>query len=136
MAAGERLGKRDRARLERVVRQAESDCGLQICLYLGPADGESRQHAERLFQAADAHTRPAVMLYVALGARRVECIVAPQLADRISDAAAQDAIDQMIPLLAAGDVVAGLQIGLQRIAAAAGPARGDEPGESLPNILD
>ena len=136
MAAGERLTKRDRARLARAIEQAEETSGLQLCVYLGPADGESRQHAEHLFQAAGAHTRPAVMLYVAPGARRVEIVVAPHLTDRVSDAAAQSTIEEMIPLLAAGNVLSGLEIGLQRIAAAAGPARGDEPREPLPDILD
>jgi uncharacterized membrane protein YgcG len=135
VAAGERLPKSGRDRLARAVERAEADTGLQFCVYLGPAEGESRAHAEQLFQAAQAHTRPAVMLYVAPTIRRVECVVAPPITDRISDAAAQEAVDAMLPIFATGDLVAGLEIGLQRIAAAAGPARGDEPGESLPDII-
>ncbi|HVT65723.1 MAG TPA: TPM domain-containing protein [Mycobacteriales bacterium] len=135
MGAGDRLRKADRARLARAVERVEAETGLQVCVYLGPGDGESRQHAEQLFQAAGAHTRPAVMLYVAPAVRRVECVVAQQISDRVSDAVAQEVIEAMVPLLAVGDLVGGLEVGLQRIAAAAGPARGDEPGESLPDIL-
>jgi uncharacterized membrane protein YgcG len=108
---------------------------LQLCVYLGPADGDAREHAERLFHSAQANTRPAVMLYVAPDARRVECVVAPQLADRIPDAAAQEAIDVMVPVLSAGDVAGGLAAGLRHIAAVAGPPRGDEPDEQLPDIV-
>ena len=76
MAAGERLAKSDRERLERAVAQAESDTGLQLCVYLGPAEGDTRQHAEQLMAAAtQAQSRPAVMLYVAPQARRVEILL-------------------------------------------------------------
>jgi uncharacterized membrane protein YgcG len=84
---------------------------------------------------AQAHTRPAVMLYVAPDSRRVECVVAPAVADRISDSAAQQAVEAMIPVLASGDLVSGLDVGLQRLSEAAGPPRGHEPPESLPDVL-
>lgn len=135
MAAGEQVSKQDRARLERAVAQAEDATGLQLCVYLGPADGHTREHAEQLLAAASAKSRPAVMLYVAPEARKVECVVAPGLTDRISDAAAQQAVDAMLPLLAAGEFAGGLEVGLQRLAEAAGPPRGDESQEELPDVL-
>lgn len=135
MAAGEQLRPQDRARLERAVAQAESDTGLQLCVYLGPADGQTRQHAEKLLAAASARSRPAVMLYVAPQERKVECVVAAGMTERIPDAAAQAAVDAMLPVLAAGELVGGLEIGLQRLADAAGPPRGDESPEELPDVL-
>lgn len=135
MAAGETLTPADRAQVEQAVARAEEQTGLQLCVYLGPADGDPREHAETLLRAAQARSRPAVMLYVAPDSRRVECVVAPGATDRISDAAAQQAIDAMLPLLAAGELAAGLRTGLEALAAAAGPRRGDEPGEELPDVL-
>jgi uncharacterized membrane protein YgcG len=135
VAAGEQLSTEDRVRLERAVSRAEDQTGLQLCVYLGPADGQTRQHAEQLLAAASARSRPAVMLYVAPEARKVECVVAPGLTDRISDAAAQQAVDAMLPLLAAGDLAGGLEVGLERLAEAAGPPRGDESPEELPDVL-
>jgi uncharacterized membrane protein len=135
VAAGEQLSTEDRVRLERAVSRAEDQTGLQLCVYLGPADGQTRQHAEQLLAAASARSRPAVMLYVAPEARKVECVVAPGLTDRISDAAAQQAVDAMLRLLGAGELAGGLEVGLERLAAAAGPPRGDESPEELPDVL-
>lgn len=134
MAAGE-LAPQDKARLARAVASAESATGLQLCVYLGPADGEPREHAEQLLRMAQSRSRPAVMLYVAPDARRVECVVAPAATHRVSDAAAREAVDTMLPLLARGELAAGLEAGLRRLAHAAGPRRGDEPDEELPDIL-
>jgi uncharacterized membrane protein len=135
VAAGEQLSAEDRARLAAAVSAAEDQTGLQLCVYLGPADGQTRAHAEKLLAAASARSRPAVMLYVAPEARKVECVVAPGITDRISDAAAQEAVDAMLPALAEGDLVRGLVTGLEHLAAAAGPPRGDEPQEELPDVL-
>jgi uncharacterized membrane protein YgcG len=135
VAAGD-LDRTDRTRLEQAVAQAELDTGLQLCVYLGPAQGHPREHAEQLMSAATtASTRPAVMLYVAPSERKVECVVAPGFTDRISDAAAQEAVDAMLPALAAGRTAEGLERGLQVLAQLAGPPRGDEPGDQLPDVL-
>jgi uncharacterized membrane protein YgcG len=136
VAAGERLSEQDRARLEAAVGQAEKATGLQLCVYLGPADGDPRQHAERLLAAAQARSRPAVMLYVAPEQRQVECVVAPSATERISDTAAQQAVDAMLPSFADGELISGLEIGLRRLAEAAGPPRGHEPEEQLPDVLE
>jgi uncharacterized membrane protein YgcG len=136
VAAGERLSRQDRARLERAVAEAESHTGLQLCVYLGPADGDPRQHAEQLLAAARARSRPAVMVYVAPERRTVECVVAERATSRVSDRAAQEAVDAMLPALAAGELTRGLEIGLRRLAEAAGPPRGDETQEELPDILE
>jgi len=135
VAAGRQLSKSDRGRLERAVSGAEAATGLQFCVYLGPADGDPRAHAEQLFAAARARSRPAVMLYVAPEARQVECVVAPEVTDRITDGTAQAAVDVMLPVLARGDVVRGLSEGIRVLADGAGPRRGDESNEELPDVI-
>jgi uncharacterized membrane protein YgcG len=75
------------------------------------------------------------MLYVAPDARKVECVVAPHATDRISDEAAQRAVDAMLPLLSSGELAGGLRTGLVLLAEAAGPPRGDEGDEELPDVL-
>jgi uncharacterized membrane protein YgcG len=75
------------------------------------------------------------MLYVAPDARKVECVVAPHATDRISDEAAQRAVDAMLPLLSSGELAEGLRTGLVLLAEAAGPPRGDEGDEELPDVL-
>jgi uncharacterized membrane protein len=137
VAAGERLTKHDRVRLEQAVARAESDTGLQLCVYLGPAEGDPRQHAEQLMAAAtSAQSRPAVMLYVAPEVKRVECVVAPGFTKRVSNAAAQAAVDAMLPVLAAGELARGLEQGVRQLALAAGPGQRDEAQEELPDVLE
>jgi uncharacterized membrane protein YgcG len=119
--------------IERAVHRAEELTGLQLCVYVGPTGEDARAHAERLFAEAGLHTRPAILVLVAPQARRVEILTAPQVRDRVSDAAAQRAVDRMTAHLAGGDLVSGLEAGIAELAAAAGP--GGATGENLPDLL-
>lgn len=135
MAAGEVVSVEDRAVIAEAVAAAERSTGLQLCVYLGPADGDPRRHAEALLAEASARSRPSVMLYVAPESRRVECVVAAGARDRVPDAAAQRAVDRMLPLLAAGRLAEGLREGLQELAEAAGPGLPEPGAEELPDVL-
>jgi uncharacterized membrane protein YgcG len=119
--------------IERAVHRAEELTGLQLCVYLGPTGEDARGHAERLFLDAGLHSRPAILVLVAPQARRVEILTAPQVQGRVSDAAAQRAVDRMTARLAQGDLVGGLEAGIAELAAAAGP--GAPTGENLPDLL-
>jgi uncharacterized membrane protein YgcG len=117
----------------RAVDAAEHQTGLQIRVYLGPAHDDARAHAEHLFVERGLHTRPAVLVLVAPETRRVEVVTAPEVRDRVTDEAAQEAVDRMTARFANGDLVGGLVAGVEHIAAAAGP--GEESGEELPDLL-
>jgi uncharacterized membrane protein YgcG len=133
--AGEALSPQDRAGVAAAVAAAEEATGLQLCVYDGPAHGSTRRHAERLLRAAGARSRPAVMLYVAPAARKVECVVARHATGRISDLDAQRAVEAMLPRFRDGELAEGLRQGLRVLAEAAGPPRGDEGEEELPDVL-
>lgn len=128
------ITRRERKAVDRAVHDAEAKTGLQFCVYLGAAEGDSRQHAESLFVQAGLHERPSVLLLVAPDNRRVEIVTAPAVRDRLTDVACAEAIDAMTPAFAEGRYVDGLVLGLARLADAAGP--GTATGETdLPNIL-
>jgi uncharacterized membrane protein YgcG len=117
----------------RAVHAAEERTGLQICVYLGRAGENAREHAEQLFVEAGLHTRPAVLVLVAPENRRVEVVTAPEARERVPDEAAQQAVDRMTTRFAEGDLVGGIIAGVEHIADAAGP--GPPSDEEVPDIL-
>lgn len=137
MVAGELkpLSRRQRRHLEGVVHRAEATTGLQICVYIGPADEDSRAHAESMFQSAGLHTRPAVLVLVAPNVRRVEIVTAPDVKERISDDAAGRAVSAMTERFSRGELAHGLEAGVTALAEAAGPGEAPPDTEELPDLL-
>jgi uncharacterized membrane protein YgcG len=127
------LSARQERQVQRAVHEAEQRTGLQLCVYLGPAGEDARAEAEHLFVEAGLHTRPAVLLLVAPGVRRVEVVTGPETRARVSDDAAQAAVERMTERFAAGDLRGGLIAGVEHIASAAGP--GPSTGDELPDLL-
>jgi uncharacterized membrane protein YgcG len=127
------LSYRQQRAIERAIDDAEHTTGLQICLYLGPTGEDSRAHAEQLFVDAGLHSRPAVLIMVALQARRVEIITAPDVRERVPDDSARAAVDRMTERFSAGDLPGGVHAAIEEIVSAAGP--GEESGEELPDFL-
>jgi uncharacterized membrane protein YgcG len=137
--AGERsrpIRRSERRAVDRAVREAEQRTGLQFCVYLGLASGDAREHAESLFVEAGLQERPAVLLLVAPDSRRVEVVTAPAVRDRLPDDACAQAIEAMTPLFALGRYVGGLEVGIRRLADAAGPGTALAGTTDLPNVLD
>lgn len=129
------LSKRDHRRVAEAVDAAEEATGLQFCVYLGPAEGDARANAEALFVQAGLHLRPAVLVLVAPGQRRVEVVTAPAVRDRVPDSVCAEAVADMTKRFATGDLAGGIVAGLGRLAAVAGPgAAGPGEGE-LPDII-
>lgn len=145
MAAGKHLRKptrRQHRRIEAAVQQAEDATGLDMCVYLGPAEEDARAHAESFFVERGLHERPAVLLLVAPPQRRVEIVTAPSVRDRLPDAVCEEAVSAMVARFRDGDLTGGLEEGLRRLAAAAGAGRGrpitgadDERGDG-PDVID
>ena len=127
------LSARQERRVQQTIHEAEETTGLQICVYLGPTGEDARAHAEHLFVEAGLETRPAVLVLVAPEARRVEIVTGPEVRERVSDEAAQAAVDRMTEHFAAGDLMGGLVAGVHHVAEAAGPGRAS--GEELPDLL-
>jgi uncharacterized membrane protein YgcG len=130
-----RISKRQRRVVDLAVRGAEERTGLQFCIYLGPAQGDPREHAEALFVEARLHERPAVLLLVAPDRKRVEIVTAPAVRERIPDEACAAVIKEITPAFAQGRLVDGLLTGVDLLAEKAGPSKGGPGGADLPNIV-
>lgn len=129
------ITRRERRTVDRAVREAELQTGLQFCVYLGPGHEDPRAHAESLFVEAGLHQRPAVLLLVAPDRRRVEIVTAPAVRERLPDEGCARAINVMTPLFAQDRFVDGLVAGVRRLADEAGPGAGPAAVTDLPNVL-
>ncbi|MDP9389559.1 MAG: DUF5130 domain-containing protein [Actinomycetota bacterium] len=130
------LGARQRLAVKRAVAEAEEATGLQLCVYVGPAEGDSRARAEELFVAAGLDTRPAVLVLVAPSEHRVEVVTAPSVRSRLDDATCAAAVERMTGRFAAGDLAGGLVAGVRFLADAAGRGTGPPDAVELPDLLD
>jgi uncharacterized membrane protein YgcG len=132
---GKNVGAEDRKRIEGAVREAEAQTGLQFCVYLGPAPDATRSAAERAFQEAGLHERPAVLLLVSPQQRRVEIITAPHARERLTDEECAAALTEMTPYFARNEFIEGLLVGLAELAERTGPGTAPDDGPDLPNVL-
>jgi uncharacterized membrane protein YgcG len=127
--------KKQHRAIEEAVHAAEAVTGLQLCVFLGHAEEDARAHAEGMFTSLGLHTRPGVLVLVAPPQRRAEIVTSAELKERVSDEACDEAMAAMIERFRAGDLVAGIRAGLDRLVAAAGP--GEAVGaEDVPDVID
>lgn len=129
------VGRKNR-RIRDAVHEAEALTGLQFCVYLGPAEEDARQLAERLFAGAEHDgQRPAVLVAVCPVQHRIEILTAEWAQERIPDDVCREALERMLPALREGRYDDGLVIGIRHLTAAAG---GGERGLGidLPDLFD
>jgi uncharacterized membrane protein YgcG len=131
---GKPLTNRQRARIARAVRTAESWTGLQLCVYLGPTEDDPLKHARTLMEQLSLHEEPAVLILVAPELRRFEIVTSPRAAERVPDHAARLAAVAMSASFGVGDVAGGIAEAVRQLAEAAGP--GVRSGADLPDLLD
>ena len=129
------LTRRQRRAVERAVDEAEEATGLQLCVYVGPGDEDTRAQAEALFVGAGLHTRRAVLVLVEPLRRRVEVVTAPEARARIDDATSELAVATMTRQFARGDLAGGIVAAVDLLAAAAGPGPTPSDAEELPDVL-
>jgi uncharacterized membrane protein YgcG len=123
---------RRRRRVRDAVHEAEAATGLQLCVYLGAAIADPAEVAERLF--TDRH--PDVLVVVATDARRVEIRTAERARARVPDAACDEAIERMRPMLQRGAYDEALVVGLRFLAATAGSGEPAEGSTDLPDLFE
>jgi uncharacterized membrane protein len=136
--AGEQLKpptKAEKKRIATAIEQAEGFTGLQLCIYIGKADEDTRAHAESLFVEQGLHARPAVLVLVEPTQRKVEVVTAPEIRARIPDGAAASAISAMTEWFARGRLLEGLHAGIDVLVETAGPGEAPPGAEELPDLL-
>jgi uncharacterized membrane protein YgcG len=97
-----------------------SETGLHVSVYVGPVEGEIRDHAERLHAALGALASRGVLVLVSPGDRQLEIVTGRDSSRRLSDRACALAALSMPTSFAGGDLVGGIVTGLLMLGEAAG----------------
>jgi uncharacterized membrane protein YgcG len=113
--------------MEHAVETATNETGLAFSVYIGGADGDIRDAAERLHAATGPAADEAVLVLVSPGDRLLEIVTGAESARRLTDRACALAALSMTTSFAGGDLVGGVVTGVRMLAEAAGT-----PVSSLP----
>ena len=120
MPSGEAFTNDQVRSMERAVETATNETGLGFSVYIGGADGDIRDEAERLHAATGAGAAEAVLLLVSPGDRLLEIVTGTESARRLTDRACALAALSMTTSFAGGDLVGGIVTGVRMLAEAAG----------------
>ncbi|MDQ1695276.1 MAG: hypothetical protein QOJ03_629 [Frankiaceae bacterium] len=106
--------------ISRACTTASSESGLHYSVYVGPVEGEIRDHAERLHAALGPLASRGVLLLVAPGDRQLEVVTGKESSRRLSDRACALAALSMTTSFSGGDLVGGIVTGLRMLSEASG----------------
>ena len=106
--------------ISRACSTASAETGLHYSVYVGPVDGDIRDHAERLHAALGPLAPRAVLVCVAPGDRQLEIVTGKESSRRLSDRACALAALSMTTAFAGGDLPGGIVTGVRMLSEAAG----------------
>ena len=105
-------------RIERVIRYARQNSGLEYSVFIGHTEADSRGYAVRLHSALPDPDR-SVLIFVNPGARVLEIITGATTARVLGDNECRLAAATMQSSFVARDLAGGLTAGIQQLANAA-----------------
>ena len=106
--------------VSRACSTASQECGLHYSVYVGPVEGDVRDHAERLHAALGSRASAGVLVLVAPGDRQLEIVTGKESARRLSDRSCALAALSMTTAFSGGDLVGGIVTGVRMMAESAG----------------
>jgi uncharacterized membrane protein YgcG len=106
--------------IERVVETADAETGLKFSVYIGGAEGDIRDAAEKLHVSLGAAATRTALVVISPGDRLLEIVTGEQAAKRLTDRACALAALSMTTSFAGGDLVGGIVTGVRMLAEAAG----------------
>jgi len=117
--AGEAFSPRQADHVRHALALARSQTGLHFSVYVGSADRDVREFAQRLHAALGDDAASAVVVFVEPVARRVEIVTGEIARRRVDDRAAGLASLSMATSFAGGDLVGGIVNGVRMLAQSA-----------------
>lgn len=120
MPSGEAFTHDQVRELERVAEMASGETGLRFAVYVGSAQGDIRDAAEKLHARFGAAAPRTVLIVVTPADRLLEIVTGEAAARRLSDRACALAALSMTTSFAGGDLVGGILTGVRMLAEAAG----------------
>ena len=115
MALGELFSDKDRRTIDTAIRQAEQLCRHEFSVFVGRAEGDSRDYATRLHNSLVAPSR-SIMILVDPEARVIEVVTGGIVRRSLTDSEVELAILEMQSAFANGDFVGGLRRGIAQLA--------------------
>jgi uncharacterized membrane protein YgcG len=107
-----------RASLDQAIRAAERVSRFEFSVFVGAAEGDPRQYAERLHAALSTPSR-SVLVMVDPGARVIEVVTGREVRRVLSDQEVAFAVLEMRTEFATGDLLKGLRRGISMLAMSA-----------------
>lgn len=128
MPSGEPFSDAQVREISKACSQASRESGLHYSVFVGPVEGEFRDHAERLHAALGARAANGVLVVVSPGDRQLEIVTGKESARRLSDRSCALAALSMTTAFSGGDLVGGIVTGIRMLAESAG--RELQPGRT------
>jgi uncharacterized membrane protein YgcG len=107
-----------RASLDQAIRAAERVSRFEFSVFVGAAEGDPRQYAERLHAALSTPSR-SVLVMVDPAARVIEVVTGREVRRVLSDQEVAFAVLEMRTEFATGDLLKGLRRGISMLAMSA-----------------
>ncbi|GAB4011528.1 hypothetical protein GCM10028772_34100 [Nocardioides ultimimeridianus] len=107
------LSHADQARLDATIRTAEQSCRAEISVYLGAAEGDIRDFATSLHNTLVLPSR-SILVMVDPERRAVEVVTGGQVRASLPDERVAAIVEEMTRAFAAGDLLGGLTVGIER----------------------
>ena len=120
MPSGEAFTDGQVHEISRACSTAGAETGLNFSVYVGPVEGDVRDHAERLHAALGGQASNGVLILVAPGDRQLEIVTGKTSARRLSDRACALAALSMTTAFSGGDLAGGIVTGVRMLAESAG----------------
>jgi uncharacterized membrane protein YgcG len=115
VVAGDAFTARERAEIDRAIRDAETVSRFEFSVFVGRAEGESRPFAERLHATLTAPER-SVLVMVDPVARQLEIVTGSEVRRELGDQEVNLAVLAMQTAFEADDLVGGIVQGLMMMA--------------------
>jgi hypothetical protein len=106
--------------ISRACGTATAETGLLYSVFVGPVEGDVRDHAERLHAALGPRATAGVLVLVAPGERQLEIVTGKQSSRRLSDRACALAALSMTTAFSGGNLVGGIVTGVRMLSEASG----------------
>jgi uncharacterized membrane protein YgcG len=106
--------------ISKAVGTASAETGLFYSVYVGPVEGDIRDHAERLHAAMGVRASRGVLVLVAPGDRQLEIVTGKESSRRLTDRACALAALSMTTSFSGGDLVGGIVNGVRMLGEASG----------------
>jgi uncharacterized membrane protein YgcG len=118
--SGEAFTNNQISDIERVIATADSETALHFAVYVGGAEGDIRDAAEKQHARFGRAASRVVLIVVDPGDRLLEIVTGVESSRRLSDRACALAALSMTTSFAGGDLVGGILTGIRMLAEAAG----------------